>query len=120
VTASAQGDKRLEIANACGGETWAANAPTIFIVAYDSSLGGDGGIAPHEWIEADAGCVVQQILLEASAWTLSGNIVSRGLEDWNGAGQEQYETILSLPSSLIPLYVVPVGHDGVIPNSRPF
>ena len=120
VTASAQGDKRLEIANACGGETWAANAPTIFIIAYDSSLGGDGGIVPHEWIEADAGCVVQQILLEASAWTLSGNIVSRGLEDWNGAGAGTIRTILSLPSSLIPLYVIPVGHDGVIPEFPPF
>jgi hypothetical protein len=116
VTAIAQGDKRLEIASACGDETWVANAPTIFIVAYDSSLGGDGGIVPHEWIEVDAGCVVQQILLEASAWTLSGNIVSKGLENWNGAGAGTIRTILSLPSSFIPLYVVPVGHGGVIPE----
>ena len=120
MTTSVQGDRRFEIANACGGETWAANAPTIFTVAYDSSLDGDGGIVPHEWIEVDAGCVVQQILLEASARTLSGNIVSKGLETWNGAGAGTIRTILSLPSSLIPLYVVPVGHGGVIPEFSPF
>jgi hypothetical protein len=64
---------------------------------------------PHEFIEVDAGAVIQQLLLEASAWNLSANIVTDGLEDWNGAGAEELRSILNLPTSLIPLYIVPIG-----------
>lgn len=43
------GDKRLDMANACGGQTWAADAPAIFLVDYNSSFNGgntgDDGIS---------------------------------------------------------------------------
>jgi hypothetical protein len=110
------GDKRSDIATACGNEAWAANAPAIFLVAYDSSQGGDGGILTHEWIEVDAGCVVQQLLLEASTMSLSANVVAKGLESWNGVGAGNLRNTLGLASSIIPLYVVPIGHQYVIPE----
>ena len=105
-----QGDKRLDIANASSGHAWAAKAPTIFLVAYDSSLGGDsGGTLPHEFVEVDAGTVVQQLVLEASAWNLSANLISSGLEEWNGTAAQKLRNITGSPSSLIPLYIVPIG-----------
>jgi nitroreductase len=104
------GDRRLDVANACGGQVWAANAPAIFLVAYNSTLDGDGGAVPHQFVEIDAGCVVQQLLLEASARNLNANVVSNGLEAWNGTGAEQIRSILGLSSSVVPLYAVPVGH----------
>lgn len=120
VTQVQAGDKRLDIANALGNQVWTANAPAIFLVAYDSSYNGgntgDGGALAHEWIEVDAGCVVQQLLLEASATNLSANVVAKGLESWNGIGAENLRNILSLGSSIIPLYAVPAGHQNIIPE----
>jgi len=107
------GDKRLDIANACSSQLWAADAPAIFLIVYNSSLnnGGtaDGGILSHEFIEVDAGAVIQQLFLEASTWNLSANILGNGLEDWDGNGAADLRSILNLPSSLIPLYIVPIG-----------
>ncbi|MEM3665945.1 MAG: nitroreductase family protein [Candidatus Bathyarchaeia archaeon] len=108
-----QGDKRLATANACSGQSWAAKAPAIFLIVYNSSYNngwtGDGGTLPHEFIEINAGAVIQQLFLEASAWNLSANIVTSGLEDWNGKGADELRNILNLPKSLIPLYIVPIG-----------
>lgn len=115
VTLKLQGDKRLDIANALGSQTL-ANASTIFLVIYDSSLGGDGGIVSHEFPEVEAGAIAQNILLEATSWDLSGNIASQGLEEWNGTGAAAIRNILGLPASLVPLYAVPVGHGGVVPE----
>jgi len=112
-------DKRYEVANACSGETWAANAPTILLVAYNSSFNnghtGDGSASGsglnHENIEVDAGCVIQNIFLEASAWNLGTTVLSRGLEDWNETGAANIRNILNLTSDIVPLYVMPVGHE---------
>jgi hypothetical protein len=113
-----QGDKRSEIANATAGQAWVAEAPAVFLIVYDSSYNGgstgDGGAVPHEFVEVDAGTVVQQVLLEASVRNLAGNIVSDGLEDWNGTGAGQLRSVLGLPSALIPLYVVPVGFPNAV------
>lgn len=110
-------DKRFDIANACSSQ-WAADAPAIFLVVYNSSYStGDGGTVSHEFIEVDAGAVIQQLFLEASAWNLSANIVSQGLEDWNGTGAQGLRNILDMPPSLIPLYMVPVGVRG--PDTTP-
>ena len=107
-----QGDRRFEIANACSNQSWVAKAPAIFLIVYNSSYNngttGDRG-GTHEFIEVDTGAVIQQLFLEASAWNLSANIVSQGLEDWNGTGAQELRSILNLPPSLIPLYIVPIG-----------
>jgi nitroreductase len=113
------GDVRLEIADACAGQTWAADAPAIFLVAFNSSYnGGDTGDGmpqsiPHEFMEVSSGAVVQELFLEASAWNLSANIVSEGFEEWNGTAAEQLRSILGLPPAVIPLCIVPVGATGL-------
>jgi len=108
-----QGDRRFEIANVSSGQLWATNAPAIFLVVYNSAYNGgntgDGGVVEHLAIEVDAGAVVQELFLEASAWNLSTNIISQGLEDWNGTGANELRNILGLSSSYIPLYLVTVG-----------
>jgi SagB-type dehydrogenase family enzyme len=113
VTEILHGDRRVDIANACSGQMWAADAPSIFLIVYNSSYdngnSGDGGTLLHEFIEVDAGAVIQQVFLEASALNLGANIVSQGLEEWNGTGAEELRNILGLPSDIIPLYMVPVG-----------
>jgi len=105
-------DKRFDIANACSGQVWAADAPAIFLIIYNSSYNngntGDGGTLPHMFMEVNAGAVIQQLFLEASAWNLSANIISQELEDWNGTGAQELRNILSLSPSLIPLYIVPI------------
>lgn len=115
------GDKRFEIADACASQTWAAKAPAIFLILYNSLYNGgntgDGGILTHEFIEVNAGSVIQQLFLEAAAWNLSANIVSNGLEDWNGTGATILRNILDVSSSNIPLYVVPVGTQ--VPDTIP-
>jgi SagB-type dehydrogenase family enzyme len=107
-----QGDRRFDIANACSNQSWVAKAPAIFLIVYNSSYNngttGDRG-GTHEFIEVDAGAVIQQLFLEASAWNLSVNIVSQGLEDWNGTGAKELRGILNLSPSLIPLCIVPIG-----------
>ncbi len=109
-----QGDKRTAVAATFGGQSWASNAATVFLVVYDSSRAGNYGHT--EWFELEAGLVTQNILLEASAYNLSGNIVSQGLESWNGAGAASIRNVLGMSSSLVPLCAVPVGHGGAIPE----
>jgi len=108
-----RGDRRLDVANACSNQSWAAKAPAIFLIVYNASYNdgntGDGGAVLHEFIEVNAGAVIQQLFLEASAWNLSANIVSQGLEDWNGTSAQELRSILNLSPSLIPLYIVPIG-----------
>jgi len=107
------GDKRLDVANACAGQSWAASAPLIFLIVYNSSYNdgntGDGGTLPHEFMEVNAGAVIQQLVLEASACNLSANVISKGLEEWNGTGASELRTILDLSPQTIPLFVVPIG-----------
>ncbi len=117
------GDQRSSIATAFGSQIWAAGAPAIFLVSLDSAYNGgnigDGGVLDHEFVEVDAGCVVQQILLEASAIGLEGNVVVDGLGDWNGDTAQTIRGILGLTSSIIPLYVMPVGRVSGTPISTP-
>ena len=107
-------DRRFDIASACSNQLWAANAPSIFLITYNSSYNngntGDGGTLPHEFMEVNSGAVIQQLILESSAWNLSANLISDGLETWNGTGAQDLRTILNLPPSQIPLYVLPIGH----------
>ena len=123
VTQIQTGDKRSSIATACGNQIWAASAPGIFLVsldlAYNGGNIGDGGVLDHEFVEVDAGCVVQQFLLEASAIGLEGNVVVEGLEDWNGDTAQTIREILGLTPSIIALYVIPVGRVSGTPVPTP-
>jgi SagB-type dehydrogenase family enzyme len=105
------GDNRDNIAAACGNQIWAAKAPAIFLIAYDT----DRNIGHYDnwynsWVEVDAGCVVQQILLESSAIDLTANIVANGFESWDGVSAQTLRNSLGLAYSIVPLYILPVGH----------
>jgi nitroreductase len=117
------GDKRSVIAAACGNQHRAADAPAIFILAYNSTV---NTIYPEPgWydlsVEVDAGCVVQQILLESSALGLCSNVVTSGIGSWNGSSAQALRDNLNLTPSLVPLFVLPVGHastpDSTVPDS---
>ena len=114
-----EGDKRSIIADIYGNQLWAADAPTIFLLLYDSSFNTKyaepGGF--DYMVEIDAGCVVQQILLESSALGLGANVVSKGFEYWNGTSAQTLRNTLNIPSSIVPLHIIPVGH--VIPTATP-
>jgi hypothetical protein len=120
------GDKRLNIATTLDSRLSFADAPTIFLIAYDQDYnGGNTGdqdsTVTHEFIEVDAGCVIQQIILEASAWNISANVVTEGLAEWQGIKAQTLQQTLGLTNSIIPLYVVPVGHvnNAPMPTSSP-
>ena len=108
VTEIVSGDERHNIANTLG-QTWAADAPAMFIITYDSSSGGGGGFLSHMFEQTDAGCVVQQLFLEAAAWNLEAGIVSDGAEVWDGTEAQAVRGIMGVSGSVIPLYVVSVG-----------
>jgi nitroreductase len=114
------GDKRSDIASACNNQNWLASAPCVFTLVVDTSYNGgyisDGGVVEHQWIEADTGCVAQQILLEASARGLHGNLVTNGLDTWNGNTAQTLRNVLQLGSSSIALCVLPVGYAGILPT----
>jgi nitroreductase len=117
-------DKRGEIAIICGNQSWVADAPEVFLVALDSSYNGgliyDGGVLDHGYVEVGAGCVVQQILLESSAINLSANVVAKGFESWNATTAQTLRVTLNIPSSIVPLYILPVGHvTSPSPSSSP-
>jgi hypothetical protein len=105
------GDRRFDITKVCSSQNWATKAPAIFLIVFDSPKDGDwGGPLLHEFAEVDAGAVIQQLSLESSAWNLTSNVISEGLEEWNGTNAEELRNILGLSSSLVPLYLVPIGH----------
>ncbi|MBT0159173.1 hypothetical protein G4O51_04230 [Candidatus Bathyarchaeota archaeon A05DMB-2] len=108
-----QMDKRSAIADALSGQQWAANASTLLLITYDSSFNngntGDGGNLDHANIEIDAGAVIQQIVLEASALNLRSDVLYQGLENWNGAQAAVIRNTIGASSSIVPLYVISVG-----------
>ena len=111
-------DKRYEVASACSGHMWAVDAPTFLLIAYNSSFNNgktcdrsaSGSGVDHEFIEVDAGCVIQNVFLEAAAWNLGTTLIVEGLEEWDGAGAAEIKGILNLTLDIVPLYLMPIGH----------
>jgi hypothetical protein len=123
VTQIVSGDERYNIANALSGQVWAADAPALFIIgcdtAYNGGSIGDGGSLDHMFIETDAGCVVQQLFLEAATWNLKAGIVSDAAEEWGGSDAQEVRSIMGLSTSIIPLYAVSVGMSEGVDNTPP-
>ena len=114
------GDNRMQIVAATGNQVWAAGSPTIFMIAYNSSR--NFGLYSdwyHFWVEIDAGCVIEQILLESSTLNLSANIVSNGFEHWNGTTAQAIRYSLDMDTSIVPMYLLPVGYQTFISNPTP-
>ena len=113
VTKILDGNKRFEIANAFSGQTWAADAPTMLLIGYDSAYNegntGDGGVFSHMFMGVNTGCVIQQLILEASVLNLRSNILKDDFGEWNGAAAQELRNSLGLSTSIIPLHAIPVG-----------
>ncbi|MFQ5978763.1 MAG: nitroreductase family protein [Candidatus Heimdallarchaeota archaeon] len=101
------GDKRLDLADSFVAQTWAAKAPYILVIAFDESRDTEGksrGSTQH----LDAGLVMQNIYLSAAAWELGTVVIGGG---WDPS---ELRNILQLPTHVVPLYIMPVGHTSLI------
>ncbi|MFW9916004.1 MAG: nitroreductase family protein [Candidatus Thorarchaeota archaeon] len=97
------GDKRLALADSYVHQTWAAKAPYILVIAFDESRdieGKSSGSTQH----LDAGLVMQNVYLSAAAWDLGTVVIGGG---WSAS---ELRNILELPSHVVPLYIMPIGH----------
>jgi len=97
-----EGDKRAEIAEAAGA-SWIASAPTMLMVAWNTSKMEDPERQDYAYTEV--GCVVQNVHLESVAWGL--------VADWtNIADEDAMKVVLGLVehTDIRPLTVVTVGH----------
>jgi nitroreductase len=95
-------DKRWEIAQAS--QPFIASAPCIIISVLDTRVG-DSEMLWCWYYEA--GASAYNVLLEATAWNLSANIISP--IDTNAL-----LTILELDDNCLPLFIIPIGEKGVV------
>ncbi|HUO59151.1 MAG TPA: SagB/ThcOx family dehydrogenase [Candidatus Acidoferrales bacterium] len=84
------------------------NAPTVFIVAGEyeraaKNMNTDAQQVANRFVDLEAGHATQNLLLEATALKL-GAVPVGGLE------AKQVTSAAGLPSSVRPIYLVPVGH----------
>jgi SagB-type dehydrogenase family enzyme len=98
------GDRRRAAASAALGQMWAAEAPVMFIIAaqYErctAKYGQRGKTYTH----IEAGCVGQNIFLQAEALGLKAGIV--GAFDDDALARN-----LGIPADQPPLLLMPVGH----------
>ena len=100
----ASGDKRAPLAKACLGQTWLAGAPAILVITSENSRitakYGNRGVR-YAWIEA--GCVAENLFLQAEATGLGAGIVGAFDDDVVA------RVISTLPGHK-PLLVMPVGY----------
>jgi nitroreductase len=97
------GDKRLDLADSYAAQTWAAKAPYILVIAFDESRDAEGETSSSIqsfW----SGLVMQNVYLSAAAWNLGTVVIGGG---WSAS---ELRNILELPSHVVPLYIMPVGH----------
>ncbi|MFA5101710.1 MAG: nitroreductase family protein [Candidatus Thermoplasmatota archaeon] len=100
------GDKRELIQDAVDpGNISVASAPLIIIPFWDKNLGGQSMIG---WWYYESGAIVHNILLEATALNLGGNVLSV-ITDQNGL---RAALGLSAQTNLVCLHVTLVGHTG--------
>lgn len=103
-------DRRIDVANAAGNSSWAANAPVIFVTVFNSikPLSSESGWPNFAYVEA--GLISQEIFLESQAWNLTTAVIGTGLEQYNGTGAASIRNILGLSGTQVPLCIQPVGH----------
>jgi len=100
------GDKRQEIAQFS--QSFIASAPCIIISVLDK-------IAPTKWLWMwyyEAGASAYNILLEATAWNLSANIIS-------SLDNNALLSLLGLDNNYIPFFIVPVGKEKELEDATP-
>jgi SagB-type dehydrogenase family enzyme len=99
----AAGDRSEAMALAVTGQDFVARAPLIIAVVADSARAADRlGRSADRWVAMEAGFVVQDVYLQATALGL-GTVMIGGFDD--GA----LRRALALPAGRAPLAVMPVG-----------
>ncbi len=99
----AEGDHRVAIAAAASGQKSVEQAPVVVAVVGDSALAAEkfGGRAAM-WLGMEAGFVVQNVYLEATALAL-GTVMVGGYQDTAA------RRALGLPAKMVPLGFMPIG-----------
>ncbi len=104
LSATASGDRRIQLARTSLGQMWMAEAPISLVLTaeYSRITGkyGDRGVR-YAWIEA--GHMGQNIFLQAEALGLKAGIVG-------AFHDQQLARDLALPPARVPLLVMPVGY----------
>jgi SagB-type dehydrogenase family enzyme len=99
-----EGDLRFELAQACLGQVFMAEAPAIFCFSavYERTTGryGERGL---RYVHMDAGIAAQNLHLQAEALGL-GSVAIGAFND------EEVARVLGLPAAEKPLYLVPAGY----------
>ena len=101
--AVAEGDHRAAITAAAAGQASVERAPAVVIVVGDSVLAAEkfrGRAAA--WLGMEAGFVIQDVYLEATALGL-GTVMVGGFQD------ARAREALGLPAQLVPLGFMPIG-----------
>ena len=95
-----ENDFRRGIAERIAGQTWAANAPVMLVIVWDKQKMGEN---EKRFVETEAGCVIQNVYLEAAFLGLGTVVVGGGFDE------EGIQALLELPENELPLYAMPVG-----------
>lgn len=99
------GDHRADLARACLGQTWAAGAPALIaVVGVPDRTTVKYGDRGHRYMQIEAGCALQNLLLAATELGLGGTPIG-------AFHDEDLADLLQLPPDWEPLLVVPVGHE---------
>jgi SagB-type dehydrogenase family enzyme len=103
----AEGDRREPLARAALGQDFVAKAPVSIAVAatYERTTARYGGRG-QRYVHIEVGHVGQNVYLQAEALGL-GTVAVGAFED------AAVSRVLELPSAMLPLYIMPVGHVGV-------
>ncbi|MHC4479821.1 MAG: SagB/ThcOx family dehydrogenase [Planctomycetota bacterium] len=100
------GDVRSQVATAALGQDFLASAPADILIAADYTRTADRyGNRAERYVHMEAGHVCQNIHLQAEALGLASVAVGAFRD-------EAVAEVFRLPSSLAPLYLVPVGQKG--------
>jgi SagB-type dehydrogenase family enzyme len=107
------GDRRAELAATTRGQGWIAEAPVLLVITADMRRTAQryGGRA-ERFVAIEAGAVVQNVYLQATARALATVVV--------GAFDEpRVQVALALPQEQVPLALMPVGPVGPAGPARP-
>jgi SagB-type dehydrogenase family enzyme len=103
----AEGDRREPLARAALGQDFVAKAPMsiVFAATYERTTARYGRRG-QRYVHIEVGHAGQNVYLQAEALGL-GTVAVGAFED------AAVSRVLELPSAMLPLYIMPVGHVGV-------
>jgi len=102
-----KGDYRKQLREASLGQEWIENGALDFVITavYDRTTVKYGDRGRDRYVPIEAGCVAENIYLQAEALNL-GTVSVGAFND------DQVREVISAPSKYVPLLVMPIGHSG--------